>query len=340
MKIARVYAKDDLRVEEVEIPKVIKSDDVLIKTKRVGICGSDVHLYHGENPLAVLPRVMGHEVVGEVVEIGSDVKNLNVGDHVVIEPINYCGKCYACRHGMPNVCKDLSVFGVHEDGGMREYFTVSEKQCHVMNKDLDWDTAVLTEPYTIGANSTARGNVGVGDTVLIQGAGPIGVCILKLAKIKGASVMITDVVEDKLKFAKENGADRVVNIAKEDIKEAVKDWTNGEGVNKVIDAVGSTKTFEVSFDLISPAGTIVVLGFSEKASQIPQLPITKNQLTVVGTRLQAYQFANVIRLMESGMLKNDGLITHRFKFDQIQQAFDFINEHPEEVKKMILTFDD
>lgn len=339
MKIARVYGKDDLRVEEIEMPKITKSDDVLIKTKRVGICGSDVHLYHGENPLATLPRVMGHEVVGEVVEIGSDVRNLNIGDHVVIEPINYCGKCYACRHGMPNVCKDLSVFGVHEDGGMREYFTVPEKQCHVMNKDLDWDTAVLAEPYTIGANSTARGDVGVGDTVLIQGAGPIGICILKLAKIKGATVMITDVVEDKLKFAKENGADRVVNIAKEDIKKAVEDWTNGEGVNKVIDAVGSPKTFELGFNLTSPAGTIVVLGFSEKASQIPQLPITKNQLTVVGTRLQAYQFANVIRLMEAGMLKNDGLITHRFKFDQIQEAFDFIDEHPEKVKKMILTFD-
>ncbi|AWI05964.1 zinc-binding alcohol dehydrogenase family protein [Clostridium drakei] len=340
MKTARVYGKDDLRLEEEEIPKITKLDDVLIKTKRVGICGSDVHLYHGENPLAVLPRVMGHEVVGEVVEIGDDVKNLNVGDHVVIEPINYCGKCYACRHGMPNVCKDLSVFGVHEDGGMREYFTVPEKQCHVMNKNLDWDTAVLAEPYTIGANSTARGDVGVGDTVLIQGAGPIGICILKLAKIKGATVMMTDVVEDKLKFAKENGADRVVNVAKEDIKEAVKDWTNGEGVNKVIDAVGSPKTFELGFDLASPAGTIVALGFSEKASQIPQMPITKNQLTVVGTRLQAYQFDNVIRLMESGMLKSDGLITHKFKFDQVQEALDFIDKDSEKVKKMILTFED
>ncbi|MBV4438315.1 zinc-binding alcohol dehydrogenase family protein [Clostridium tyrobutyricum] len=340
MKIARVYGKDDLRLEEEETPKVVNVNDVLIKTKRVGICGSDVHLYHGENPLAVLPRVMGHEVVGEVVDIGSNVKNLNRGDHVVVEPIRYCGKCYACRHGMPNVCNDLSVFGVHEDGGMREYLTVPEKQCYVMDKKLDWDTAVLAEPYTIGANATFRGNVGIGDKVLIQGAGPIGICILKLAKIKGAEVMISDVVSEKLEFAKQNGADRVVDVSKEDIKEAVKDWTGGEGVNKVIDAVCTTKTFELGFDVTSPAGTIVVLGFSEDDAQIKQLPITKKQLTVVGSRLQAYQFANVIRLMESGNLKSDGLITHKFKFEEVQKAFDFIDQYPEKVKKMILTFDD
>ncbi|CAB1246702.1 zinc-binding alcohol dehydrogenase family protein [Clostridium sp. HV4-5-A1G] len=340
MKIARVYGKDDLRLEEEEIPKIANANDVLIKTKRVGICGSDVHLYHGENPLAVLPRVIGHEVVGEVVEIGSDVKNLKKEDHVVVEPIRYCGKCYACRHGMPNVCKELSVFGVHEDGGMREYFTVPEKQCYILDKKLDWDTAVLAEPYTIGANATFRGNVGIGDKILVQGAGPIGICILKLAKIKGAEVMISDIVSEKLKFAKQNGADRIVNVLNEDIKEAVKDWTGNEGVNKVIDAVGTTKTFELGFDVTSPAGTIVVLGFSEDDAQIKQLPITKKQLTVVGSRLQAYQFANVIRLMESGNLKSDGLITHKFKFKEVQKAFDFVDEHAEKVKKMILTFGD
>jgi L-gulonate 5-dehydrogenase len=241
---------------------------------------------------------------------------------------------------MPNVCKDLSVFGVHEDGGMREYFTVPEKQCYVLDKKLDWDTAVLAEPYTIGANSTFRGNVGIGDKLLIQGAGPIGICILKLAKIKGAEVMISDIVSEKLEFAKQNGADRVVNVLNENIKRAIKDWTDGEGVNKVIDAVCTTKTFELGFDVTSPAGTIVVLGFSEDDAQIKQLPITKKQLTVVGSRLQAYQFANVIRLMENGNLKSDGLITHKFKFEEVQKAFDFIDKYPEEVKKMVLTFGD
>lgn len=339
MKVARVYKKDDLRLEDEEVPKIINGNDVLVKTKRVGICGSDVHLYHGENPLAVLPRVMGHEVVGEIVQVGENVKDLREEDHVVIEPIRYCGKCYACRHGMPNVCRNLSVFGVHEDGGMREYFTVPEKQCHVINKKLDWDTAVLVEPYTIGANATSRGDVGIGDKLLVQGAGPIGICILKLAKVKGTEVMVSDIVPEKLEFAIQNGADRIVDISKENINDAVKKWTKGDGVNKVIDAVGITKTFEIGLDVTSPAGTVVVLGFSEDKASISQLPITKKQLTIVGSRLQSYQFANVIRLMESGNLKNDGLITHRFEFKKVQTAFDFIDKHPQKVKKAVLIFE-
>ena len=197
--------------------------------KRVGICGSDMHIYHGTNPLATLPRVVGHEVAGEVVEIGQGVTGIKVGDHVVIEPISYCGKCYACRKGGQNVCEKLSVFGVHEDGGMREWFVLPEKQLHVVDSAFAWEEIVLAEPYTIGAQAVWRGEVEKGETVLIQGAGPIGICILKMAKLQGASVMITDLSEERLGFAKESGADIIVHAAKEDVQDRVKEWTNGEG---------------------------------------------------------------------------------------------------------------
>ncbi|MDR2772616.1 MAG: alcohol dehydrogenase catalytic domain-containing protein, partial [Elusimicrobiota bacterium] len=146
MKVAKVYAIKDLRLEEVEKPTITRPDDVLIKTKYVGICGSDVHIYHGANPLAILPRIMGHEVVGVVEDMGKEVKGLAVGDHIVVEPISYCGKCYACRNAMPNVCASLLVFGVQQDGGMREYFTLPQKQIHKLNKNLAWEEAILTEP--------------------------------------------------------------------------------------------------------------------------------------------------------------------------------------------------
>ena len=133
MKAVQVRKAHDLVINEVEQPKLVSATDVLVKTKRVGICGSDMHIYHGTNPLATLPRVVGHEVTGEVVETGTDVTTLKVGDHVVVEPISYCGECYACRKGRPNVCEQLSVFGVHEDGGMREYFVLPEKQLHAVD---------------------------------------------------------------------------------------------------------------------------------------------------------------------------------------------------------------
>ncbi|MDR2708492.1 MAG: zinc-binding alcohol dehydrogenase family protein [Elusimicrobiota bacterium] len=340
MKAAKVYGAKDLRIEEVPMPKIQRPDDVLVKTKLAGICGSDVHIYHGQNPFAVLPRVIGHEVVGTVEAVGPEVKSVAVGDHVVIEPIRYCGKCYACRKDMPNVCQQLVVFGVHEDGGMREYFTVPEKQALKIKKTLPWEEAILIEPFTIGANATLRADIGIGDNVVIIGAGPIGISVGKLAKIKGAAVMMTDIIDEKLAFAKDQGAaDIVVNTSKVDLEKAVQDWTEGEGANKVIDAACvSPKIMEQAIKIASVAGTIANLSFSDKPFACPSLDITKKQLTIVGSRLQSHQFANVIRLMENGVLKGGDLITNRFKFTDLQKAFDFIETNGAQVRKAILEF--
>ncbi|RPK07868.1 zinc-binding alcohol dehydrogenase family protein [Priestia endophytica] len=340
MKAIQVKGAHNLVEVEVEKAELKSPTDVLVKVKRVGVCGTDMHIYHGTNPLATLPRVVGHEVAGEVVAVGEEVDKLKKGDHVVIEPISYCGSCYACRKGRPNVCSNLSVFGVHEDGGLREYIVLSEKQLHLVNKSLSWDDIVLAEPYTIGAQATWRGNVEKGDSVLIQGAGPIGICILKLAKMKGASVMMTDLNEERLQFAKENGADAVVHAGREDVRTRVKEWTNSEGVNIVIDAVCLPSTFELSVDVVSQAGNIVVLGFDERPASIPQLPITKKEVTITGSRLQTNQFSTIVQYLNEGKLSHNGLITHKFPLSRVQEAFDFIESHPEQVRKAVITLND
>ncbi|MGJ3195522.1 zinc-binding alcohol dehydrogenase family protein [Peribacillus frigoritolerans] len=338
MKAVQVRKAHELIIQEVEKPRISNSSDVLVKVKRVGICGSDMHIYHGTNPLATLPRVVGHEVAGEVVEIGQGVVGIKVGDHVVIEPISYCGKCYACRKGRQNICEKLSVFGVHEDGGMREWFVLPEKQLHVVDSALAWEEIVMAEPYTIGAQAVWRGEVEEGETVLIQGAGPIGICILKMAKLQGASVMITDLSEERLEFAKESGADITVHAGKEDVQKRVEEWTNGEGANVVIDAVCLPMTFELSFDVVSTAGRIVVLGFDERPASVSQLPITKKEVSVKGSRLQTNQFPKVVKLLNEGKLRHEGLVTHTFSLDDIQEAFNFVENHPEQVRKAIIVF--
>ncbi|MGK7378782.1 zinc-binding alcohol dehydrogenase family protein [Planococcus sp. 1R117A] len=339
MKAVQVPNAHELRIIEQEHPTIQNADEVLVKIKRVGICGSDMHIYHGTNPLATYPRIVGHEVAGEVIETGSSVTSVQKGDHVVIEPINYCGECYACRKGRPNVCEKLSVFGVHEDGGMREYAVLPEKQLHPVNKDLSWDEIVLAEPYTIGAQAVWRGNVETGDIVLIQGCGPIGICILKLAKIAGATVYMTDLSEERIAFAKESGADEVINAREESVKERILELTNGQGPNVVIDAVGMPATVELSIDLVSPAGYVVILGFDERPSAIPQLPITKKEITIVGSRLQTDQFSKVVGLLNSGELKSDGLITHKFALGDIQEAFTFVEKNPDKVRKALIVFE-
>lgn len=339
MKAVQVRKAFDLMVTECEKPSVVHADDVLVKVKRVGICGSDLHIYHGTNPLASLPRVIGHEVTGEVAKTGSHVRRFKPGDRVVIEPISYCGTCYACRKGRPNVCKALSVFGVHEDGGMREYIVVPEKQLHAVSPDLPWEEAVMAEPYTIGAQAVWRGRVEKEDTVLIQGAGPIGICILKMAKFKGASVMITDLNDERLAFAEKNGADVTVNAQKEDPVLRVNEWTKNEGANVVIDAVCLPSTFETSIDAVSPAGHVVVLGFDERTAGISQLPITKKEVTITGSRLQTNQFPYITDLLNKGLLTHGGLITHTFSADDVHRAFQLIEQHPGKVGKAIITFD-
>ncbi|MDM5200885.1 zinc-binding alcohol dehydrogenase family protein [Fictibacillus enclensis] len=339
MKAVQVRKAHDLVTEEIEKPVIVNDNDVLVKVKRVGICGSDMHIYHGTNPLATLPRVIGHEVTGQVEEVGASVKHLQPGDHVVVEPISYCGTCYACRKGRPNVCLSLSVFGVHEDGGMREYLVLPEKQLHAVSAELPWEETVMAEPYTIGAQAVWRGQVEDGDTVLIQGAGPIGICILKMAKLQGASVMVTDLNGERLAFAKENGADVTVNVQQEDVLARVQEWTDNEGANVVIDAVCLPSTFKLSVDAVCPAGNVVVLGFDEKEAGISQLPITKKEVTITGSRLQTNQFPRVVELLNNGKLTHGGLVTHTFSVNEVQDAFRFVEEHPDQVRKAIITFD-
>lgn len=337
MKVARVIGKNELVVETLDKPKINEEQNILVKTKKVGICGSDRHILHGTNPLATIPRVVGHEVVGVVDEVYGE-SELQVGDHVVVEPIRPCGECYACKQGRPNVCEKLVVFGVHEDGGMREYFAINEKQLHKVNKDIPFEKSVLIEPLTIGAQATSRGNLQDGDTLLIQGAGPIGLCILRYAKLKDVKVIISDLDQSRLDYAKQQGADITINVAEKDLLEEVRSITNGEGVNVSIDAVCMPQTFETSVQVTSAAGRVVVLGFYERPANISQMPITKNELTIVGSRLQTYKFAEVIENIEKGKFDDFDLVTHQFDLNEAKEAFQYIDEHPEQVKKAIINF--
>jgi len=172
MKAIQVPEPGEMELIDKPLPEISSSEDVLVKVEAVGICGSDMHIFHGTSPVAVYPRVLGHEVVGSVVATGSDVTDLSLGDHVVLDPIEYCGTCYACRLGRGNVCQTLKVRGVHVDGGFQEYFCVSAENLHRIPAEISFPRAVMIEPYTIGYQAVWRGGVLSGDLVLIYGARP------------------------------------------------------------------------------------------------------------------------------------------------------------------------
>lgn len=338
MKAILVTEPKKIEIIEKQIPKIQNSDDVLVKIKAAGICGSDVHIYHGTSPVATYPRVVGHEMVGEVIEIGNKVANIKVGDKVVIEPMIGCGECYACKSGRPNACATLKVRGCHVDGGFQEYFVSPEKAIFKFNDNIPWEKAAMIEPYTIADQITWRADVRPGDYVFIIGAGPIGLCVLEMAKLKGGICIISDFNEKRLGVAKELGADYIINPKNEDPLEKVRKITNGMGSNVTIDAVCLPQTFEQAVEITSVAGRVMSLGFTTEPSKIAQLSITLKELDIRGSRHQTFKFAHVVQLFNEGKLHADKLVSNIFDFKDINKALDLIENKPNEICKIVLTF--
>lgn len=334
MKAICVVKPNEIAVLDREVPQISRPEDVLIKIKCVGICGSDVHVFHGTNPFASYPRVWGHEFTGEVVAVGEGVTDLVPGDHVVGEPFDSCGSCYACRHGRGNVCEEISVFGVHQDGGCQEYRLMTREKVHKIDNSLPWDIAVLAEPLTIGFQATSRGRVEAGDLVLIMGAGTIGSTLLMAAKAKGATVIITDLVDAKLDYAKKLGADYTVNVRNQDLSAYLKE--QGMKPNVVLDAVGMKFSLEQAVDVVSAAGRVVELGFDTVSSSIPHVTVMKKEVDVCGTRLQSGQFPAAVSYIEKNHELLNDFVTQKFSVSQTQEAFRFVTEHNSEVRKAII----
>lgn len=337
MKSIVVREKGSIIFKEGTIPEIKDEKDILVKVKAVGICGSDIHIYNGSNPLATYPRVIGHEVSGEVIKAGKEVKKVKKGDKVAIDPVSSCGVCYACRSGNKNVCKELKVMGVHVDGGMQEYLVVDEDRIHKFNSDISFEEGAMIEPFTIAAQSTFKGDIREGDSVFVMGAGPIGLAILQVAKVKGAKVIISDLNSYRLKIAKELGADETINPQNESIEEKVMKFTNGEGANVIIDAVCIPQTLEQAIELASPAGRVVVLGFHSQPSSIAQVNITKKGLEIKGSRLHNNKFPEVIEWFNTKKVNPTSLISHRFKLEEIDKVFELIKANTEKICKIVVT---
>lgn len=339
MKAARVISPKNLEICEVPMPEIKNSREVLIKVKSVGICGSDIHIYHGTNPVATYPRVIGHEIAGQIVQIGDEVSNFKVEDHVVVDPVINCGHCYACSVGRPNVCSNINIFGVHLDGGYQEYLVVPVENVHRISKQLSWEAAAMVEPFTISAEVVSRAAITSKDTVFIMGAGPIGLCILQAVKRIGARCLISDLMDSRLEKAKEFGADIVINPTRQDVNEIVMKENNGQGVPVVIDAVCIPQTFEQALKLACPAGRVLVLGLTTTPSQVQQLDIMKKELDVRGSRLSNRKFPEVIEWFKNGEVRPEALVSHVFSFYDVKKAMEHAENNPSGTYKVILKFD-
>ncbi|MDR2446933.1 MAG: alcohol dehydrogenase catalytic domain-containing protein [Treponema sp.] len=327
-----------LKMLDVDPPKIEWPHDVLVKMKAAGICGSDVHIYHGASPVATYPRVMGHEIVGVVAEIGKEARMVKVGDPVIVDQITACGECYPCKIGRPNICCNLKVRGVHIDGGYREYMTAPEDALHILPEKLAFTDAVMIEPMSIAFQACARAEITQNDRVFILGAGALGKSLIKAALLTGAEIIVSDVVDQRLEEAKELGVHHTINAKKENLAAKLKEYTLW-GPTVSIDAAGFTGSLPLLADITCNAGRVITMAFLDEPSPVQQFKITAKELDIRGSRLQNNKFKEVIAAYKAGKIKIEGAVSHIYPFADAVAAFERIDSGDPTVKKIALAFE-
>ena len=301
---------------------VLQKGQAIIKVKRIGICGTDLHAFEGTQPYFEYPRVLGHELAGELVEF-DDAPGFAKGDKVSIIPYFNCGICVACRNSKPNCCTTLKVFGVHIDGGMAEYISVPVTSL-IKGDNLTYDELVLIEPLAIGAHGVRRAGVKKGEFVLVIGAGPIGLGAVEFARIAGAKVIVVDVNDDRLKFCQHYlKVNHVINPLKTDVTDRLKEITNGDMPTVVIDATGNLKAINNSFQYIANGGCYVLIGLQKGEINFSHPEFHKREATLMSSRNATRQdFEHVIRCLDSGLVNPKNYITHQVGFDEVKRDFE------------------
>lgn len=310
-----------MNIVEKESPATLEGEDVLVAIKRIGICGTDTHAFAGKQPFFTYPRILGHELSGVVEAIGTDVKNVHVGDVVTIIPYMHCAECVACRSGKTNCCTHMQVLGVHIDGGMAESIKVPQQHVLVVN-NLTLDEAAMVEPLSIGAHAIRRADIQQGETVLVVGAGPIGLGVARFAKLQGAKTIVMDISEERLRFCQAwTECDAVVKATENSIEQLL-ELNAGALPSVVLDATGNRNSMMQAFDYVGHGGKLVYVGLVKDTISFNNPDFHSKELTLLGSRNATKEdFDYVIECMSKGLI-GTSYITKELGFDEIVSYFE------------------
>ncbi len=333
MRAAIMEAPYKMHVGSWETPRP-GPGEVLVEVGAAGICAGDMYFYLGKNPYAIYPQICGHEIAGLVRETGEGVTGLEAGTPVVVEPFLGCGTCYPCRVGKSNCCSNLQIIGVHRPGGYAEVLTAPATHIHRVPADLSLPFASFAEPVAIGVQACRRGEVGA-EYVLVLGCGPIGLAVIEVAKARGARIVATDVMPERMETARRLGAATLP--ADDNLLQAILDQTNGEGAPVVIEATGSPKAMEQTVDLVAAGGRIVILGLLKKGVTVnlPGLDFTRKEMTIVGSRASVNCFPEALELLAGGAITYPQVATE-FSLWEAPRVFAELAENPSLVHKGVL----
>jgi L-iditol 2-dehydrogenase len=326
-----------------EVPKPSLDDhQVLIQVKRIGVCGSDIHVYHGQHPYTDYPVVQGHEVSGVIVEVGSKVQSLRVGDTVTFTPQVTCGECYPCTHDMPHICESLKVMGFQTDGAAQDYLAIDADDVFVIPSHISLDHAAMVEPVSVAVHALSRAGHDIQrQRVLVLGAGTIGNLVAQVAKASGAqAVMVTDISDYKLDKARACGIDFAINPNDVDLGQALGENFGPARADLILECVGVPATITQAIDNARKGTTIVVVGVFGKKPEVDLGLVQDRELSLVGTLMyQKRDYERAIELVADGKLELDAMITHHFPFEAYPQAYQTIEEAQGQTMKVMITLD-
>ncbi|WP_409967832.1 alcohol dehydrogenase catalytic domain-containing protein [Bengtsoniella intestinalis] len=317
----RVYEPEKVEFFEFDIP-VLKEDEVLIKVKSSAICGSDLHIFKGKHPSAPLPVTIGHEMAGDVVRFGAGVTNLAEGDRVTFEPCIVCGTCDACLHGTYGYCENISYTYRNGEGTMANYVVAKAKYVYQLPDYLTYDTGCLVEPLSVATHAVKRANIRIGETVLIIGAGAIGMMVGAICRKCGAKdVIIADFSDERLAMAKELGATITINSGKIDLEEEIAKLTKGKGVDKSFECVGRESTFLQAMMTLRRNGLATIIGIFENPNiTIPASRFVTHEIHVQGAQGYCWDFDDAISIAKE--IDMEKFVTHKYPLDQLQQGLE------------------
>ncbi len=324
MKRSVFYGVNDIRIENAARPSV-KKNEILVEVKACGVCGTDVHIYHGERGSAEVtpPIVLGHEFSGIVVEIGEEVNNFKVGDKVTVDPNIYCGRCAYCRNGKKQLCESLHAIGVNQDGGFQEYCVVPQTQAFLLEEFVSFEEGAMAEPVACCLHGIERSEIKEGDTVCVIGGGAIGLIMVQLAKLKGASkVILSEPVEMRRRIGLQVGADAVVDPASGNLKEQIKKVIGEDYVDVVIECVGRLAATRQAFEIAGKGAGILLFSVPETGAEfpLPLFDIYQKELKISGSFINPDTHLRAVKLINSRKLQIAPIITHKYCLEEVNRA--------------------
>lgn len=339
MKAIELSGPFQLHMVERPMP-VRKKGQALLRMRSMSLCGSDINAYRGANSLVKYPVILGHELTGEIVEIDNDnPRRLRPGDLVQVDPYLYCGQCYACSIGRTNCCKSLSVVGVHQDGGMAEYFVHPASMLYRAPQQVPLAFLPLSEPLAIALHELNRLNLKAGENLCIFGAGPIGLLAAMAAASRGVDAVLVDVLPSRLAYANKLGFSKTVYSMQEDALKQLELFSENQGFACCLEASGAVEAIKMSMEVASHAGRIALTGWPKKPLCFDSGIITRKELDVRGARTAAGEIEQALSLMEQGKVDVSGVLSCTVPFRKLPEAVEMMAANPEKYLKISCVMD-